>query len=348
MGHSSVNSSSPSFYRGLSGAFLSALDKLANEPCWWRDILSRHDLVIAVRDESLNVYYRGASLFRITQQGEDIIPMTHAKYLARREQGLVPLGSDGSFELDSDQALWRNYAGPNTLTEMMAAAGALAGPEKIGLHPLLLSSLHVIDVEIAFTMADVGAATESADGAIQAAEDEATTATGLSSPAFPAARQDRLDVATLEEHAGEIYVVFHEAKHFSNPELRAAPERIPPVAEQIARYRQTLSHHAEAIGRSYRDVCQGLVAIDAMRRRVLSGAETSLHPLIARVANEGIIPTVDPEPRLVVFGFDLDQRNGEVWKRHRKRLVGTEEGEFGLKLYAVGNTQGRRGPAFLA
>ena len=29
---------------------------------------------------------------------------------------------------------------------------------------------------------------------------------------------------------------------------------------------------------------------------------------------------VDVEPRLVVFGFDSDQREGKHWKRHRDKL----------------------------
>jgi hypothetical protein len=37
-----------------------------------------------------------------------------------------------------------------TLNEMIAAASALAGPEKTGLHALLIANPQVIDVEVAF------------------------------------------------------------------------------------------------------------------------------------------------------------------------------------------------------
>lgn len=47
-------------------------------------------------------------------------------------------------------------------------------------------------------------------------------------------------------------------------------------------------------------------------------------------------------PRLVVFGFDEDLRDGSVWGWHRTRL--TEE--FGLQVYGVGGTLGCRHAAF--
>jgi hypothetical protein len=50
---------------GVSEAFLDALDNLARKPSWWRDVLLRDDVFIAVRANSLNVYHRGASIFRI-------------------------------------------------------------------------------------------------------------------------------------------------------------------------------------------------------------------------------------------------------------------------------------------
>lgn len=342
--------------RGLSPAFRDALTALTDAPdgSWWRDVLARRDLVLAVRDEYLNVYYRGAALFRVERRGEALVPVTHAKYLARRVQGETALLPDGRFALDPVRALWPGYAGPATLAEMMAAAAALAGPEKIGLHPLLLASPHVVDVEITLGGGPVALSDTATDGALVAAEAVAGTAedapaagSAAVSASAPTAspRPDRLDVATLEERDGTVFVVFHEAKHFANPALRAAPDRTPPVAEQIARYRQALAQQAEAIGQAYSEVCRALAAIDAMRRRVIPDA-VALHPLIAQVAAEGLVPVVDPEPRLVVFGFDADQRDGAVWSEHRARLNRPAPDGYGLRLHALGTTQGRRRPAF--
>ncbi|WP_082477720.1 hypothetical protein [Methylobacterium sp. Leaf93] len=346
-----MSSSSSSFYRGLSETYLAALEALTNqsEGNWWRDVLARRDLVIAIRAEYLNVYYRGASIFRVEREGNRLVPTTHAKYLTRRKQGSVTLAADGTFNIDPDTALWRTYEGPATLREMIKAADALTGPEKIGLHGLLLASPHVIDVEVAFSAIAPLTTEDSKDGLVAAAQEEAGE---LAQAPLPSAAggADRIDVATLEEQDGEVRIVFHEAKHFANPELRASAGETPRVAEQIDRYRRTLAHHANAISQSYRDVCQALALIDAMRRRVQTGtpALAPLHPLISRVANSGTPPTVDPEPRLVIFGFDKDQRDGTIWQSHFKRLTDTSGHGFGLKVHAVGNTLGRRSPAFTA
>ncbi|KQP04520.1 hypothetical protein [Methylobacterium sp. Leaf93] len=284
------------------------------------------------------------------REGDRLLPITHARYLARRKQGSVKLAADGSFDVDPDTALWRSYGGPKTLREMIHAADALTGPEKIGLQRLLLASPHVIDIEIAFGAIAPPTIEDSKDGLVAAVEEDAGAAPQASS-SVTAGGTDRIDVATLEEQDGEVLIVFHEAKHFANSELRASAGETPRVAEQIDRYRRTLAHHTNAISQSYHDVCQALARIDSMRRRVQTDTQASpppLHPLISRVANSGTPPSVDPEPRLVVFGFGKDQRDGTVWQSHFKRLTDMSGEGFGLKVQAVGHTQGRRSPAFTA
>ena len=328
--------------RGLSPPLLDALDQLTSEPsdgAWWRDVLRRRELMVAVRRDTLNVYYRGASIFQVTFNDGVITPLTHAKYLSRRQQGLVPLQS-GRFAIDAESALWSSY-GPETLSEMMAAAANLAGPEKIGLHALLIASPHVIDVEI--SLEGVEETDEQQDGATLAAEEAAGDLTPPGSTTK--GRQDRLDVATLERDGDRLRIVFHEAKHFSNAELRASPDRDPKVAGQIGRYRRTLAHHADDLARSYQEVCRALVRIDAMRHRIDPHAP-ALDQLIQDVAGSALPPLIDPEPRLVIFGFDRDQREGKVWTQHHLRLTNAPPSGFGLKVTALGSTAARRAPAF--
>ena len=75
---------------GVNEAFLAGLDDLAQRPSWWRDVLMRDDVFIAVRANSLNVYHRGASIFRIDDGGNGrLIPWTHTKYLIRQQQVLA-------------------------------------------------------------------------------------------------------------------------------------------------------------------------------------------------------------------------------------------------------------------
>jgi hypothetical protein len=84
-------------------------------------------------------------------------------------------------------------------------AQTLAGLERSGLHPLVVGSTNVIDVEISLRAAHPQSdQTSSGEDGNQA------------NKSF-----DRLEVATLEQRGNDIFVVFHEAKHFSNPDLAA-------------------------------------------------------------------------------------------------------------------------------
>ena len=43
-----------------------ALETLAAEPGWWREVLHDPGLILGIRDNSINVYWQGQSLFCIT------------------------------------------------------------------------------------------------------------------------------------------------------------------------------------------------------------------------------------------------------------------------------------------
>lgn len=316
------------FRRYLSPPFIEALHRLADDAggAWWRDALHNEDLFIAIRSDELNIYHRGASLFRAFLGETGILAETHVKYLVRQQQAHAVLG-DGAFSYSSGTPIWASYEPGKTLPEMIRAANRYAGPEKTGLHALIKANPRVIDVEIALSMP--GNTREEADG--PPADDISRR---------PSRRQDRIDIATLETRPdGTVWIVFHEVKHFANVELRARPDGDPPVVDQVRRYREALAKHADAIASSYQNVCQAHTAIDAMRKR--SAPEGAvLDPLILRAATEGTLK-VDPEPRLIVFGFDQDQRDG-VWSRQKARL----EGECGLTVYGIGNPKSGTTAAF--
>ncbi|WP_060771563.1 hypothetical protein [Methylobacterium sp. AMS5] len=326
--------SEPTPYRALGEPLLAALEALSTAPhgSWWRDVLADPDLLLAVRNRSLNVYYRGASLFRITSAGEGVAAETHVKYLLRQRQAHARIGQDGSFGSAPAEAVWNRYEGPATLAEMKRAAIPLAGMEKTGLHVLVQASRNVVDVEIALAGAPVADAAAEPDGAeIEAAQlTYETTAT-----ARP--RQDRLDAASLEERgvAGEAWLVFHEAKLATNPALRS--KTTPAIVEQMRRYRATLKQEAERLADSYPALCRDLVKLGALRRG--AGAACGLNaadlpqrdPLVDEVASGARILRVDPEPRLVVFGFDADARDSTVRPITQELSV-----THGLRVYAVG------------
>ncbi len=53
------------FMRGLSPEFVRALEALAkSKQSWWRDVLEDKGLIIAVRNQYLNVYWQGNQFSR--------------------------------------------------------------------------------------------------------------------------------------------------------------------------------------------------------------------------------------------------------------------------------------------
>jgi hypothetical protein len=330
--HGSLTGAAQAGYRSLGTPLLAALEALAVAPhgAWWADVLADADLLLAVRDRSLNVYYRGASLFRITPAGDGVAAETHVKYLVRQRQALTRLKPDGRFALDPASAVWTRYEGPATLAEMKRAATPLAGLEKTGVHALVQASANVVDVEIALTGSPVADAAELDEAGVDAAllDPEAEAP-----PLRP--RQDRLDVASLEERgaATEAWLVFHEAKLATNPALRS--RTTPAIVGQVERYRATLQQEAERLAAGYVALCRDLVRLDALRQTVRAGrgltALPERDPLVAAVASGARQLRVDPEPRLVLFGFDADQRDGVV-----SAISEDLRGNHGLRVHAVG------------
>lgn len=317
---------------GVSEAFLAHLDQLARDEggIWWRDVLLRDDLFIAVRRKSLNVYYRGGSLYRIDEKDDGTAsPKTHVKYLLRQQQVLAEL-KDHEFQLPTvgkskqqREIVWKRYKSEVTLRDMIRSASDLAGVEKAGLHPLVVGNSHVIDVEVSLERAGE---TDPIEPEVTVDDHDAEQKKRF---------QDRIDVTTLERQEDAIAVVFHEAKHFTNPALRAKT-REPDVIGQVRRYQEAIARHEGPLLERYKATCRAHQRLGAMRWRVRAehGKSTrELNQLIRDVAEGTAKLIIDPNPRLVIFGFDADQKDGRLDK-NREAL-----GKFapGLSIYAVGN-----------
>lgn len=295
-------------HRKLDADFLDALEALAAAPAsnWWRDVLVNDELFIAIRRNSINVYYRGASIFKIDWKGGRILPSTHAKYLVRQAQTYVPL-IDGQFQHPATALTWERYEEEKTLREMMRAATAFAGAEKSGLHPLLVGDPAIIDAEIALT---------------RTATDEAATQ-----------QQDRLDAAVIRNTPDGPEIVFCEAKHFTNAALRASGDNLPAVIGQIRDYEKALTKYASSLAEGYVEVAKALVRINAMKGLARNGDAPALIEGIRRIAENGARPVIDTNPHLLIFGFDKAQRDDTAWKNHLKKL----ESELGGRVRAIGN-----------
>src|SRR5690348_8020573 len=125
------------FKRGIkNGKFVDALERLATRKGWWRDVLRDRDLIIAVRDEYLNVYWQGQSIFMVSFRGSEVVGSTHPKYLLNPDlSGQIALRGE-LFDLKAleSRLLMRNYESGVTLPKMKRAAGLYSGKEKQGVH----------------------------------------------------------------------------------------------------------------------------------------------------------------------------------------------------------------------
>ena len=58
-------------------------------------------------------------------------------------------------------------------------------------------------------------------------------------------------------------------------------------------------------------------------------------PLLQKVVQTGVTLRIDPNPRLIVFGFDAGQRDGR-WKAYLENIT---QDEPDLNVYAAGNPE---------
>lgn len=131
---------------------MEALAELALEKSWWQDVLQDKSLLIAVRNDYLNVYWRGQSLFEVRMEGRQILAYTHPKYLLNPNlTGTVRLDPETQvYKADPDHLLMRRYVPGETLPKLKRAAEAFAGEEKSGVQDIVHGNPNVVDVEIAF------------------------------------------------------------------------------------------------------------------------------------------------------------------------------------------------------
>lgn len=264
------------FNRGLNEAFVQALNEQYDaENGWWRQFVDDKDLFLAIRDNAVHVYYRGCRLIEVAWRNDQIVANTHYKYLVRPKEKAYVKVVDGKPQI-RDASVY--FADRLNIAELKVAAAVYAEDEKNGVHEILQRNNYILDVEVAIS-------------------------DGESVP--------RIDFAALQKgETGRTHVVFYEAKHFGNKELRSESGKAP-VVEQIDRYRSLLEQHRTSIEDSYRRVAENLCALKGVPKR-----HSDRHDLLKR----GDRFVIEEDPGLVVFGFDGDQKSGRFWVPHRKKL----------------------------
>lgn len=276
------------FTRGLSETALPAFKKYICEQKWLQILLQHKNTFFAIRNNYINIYGYGGSLVKLIYSKGNIKGETHFKYLLRKK---IESGKSGKFyvSIEDGKPQLDTYTLDNMFEVslkgnlLLAQAKLYAGEEKIGVHELMMENTNVLDTEIVFGK-DMG-------------EDEDVIG-AVPMDAQKTIKNDRVDFCALHEGKNdELKIIFYEAKTISNGELSGE------VLDQLDRYRKQLKDREVEILNAYRLVCQNIVDL-------FDGTDFSIPFLkYARMVVEKPKKlSIDPEPRLVIFGFDRIQQ----------------------------------------
>ncbi|MGL1921250.1 MAG: hypothetical protein OCD03_09485 [Hyphomicrobiales bacterium] len=303
------------FNRYLSDNFLNALEELseAKPSNWWQDVLADKDLVIAVRTNNLDVYYKGMSIFNIKLISGRVVPATNLKYLTQIEDTRIQLSEDNNFNYTQKPICIEKYIGNACLEEIKKRAGKFASVEGKGIHKILIKDRSFIDVEISLASEDI-------DGS------DVTR---------------RIDIAIIQNKDKPI-ITFVEAKDFSNKEILPNSEKKhkdihnTAVLNQIKGYNKALVVNEKEMRCSYLKVAQALVKIEDMRKNIQDNYELpkGFEP-IRIIAKNNMKPEINPKCNLLVFGFNASQRDQLITED--KTVLELLEDELSSRIHSAQN-----------
>jgi hypothetical protein len=182
------------------------------------------------------------------------------------------------------------YNGLSTLLGWIDEADAYGGDEKTLVDDLVADNGTVIDLEMGLPAWEHG-----------------------KTPA-------RIDCVALEPDAGgraSARIVFWEAKLIGDGRLRSRSK--PEVANQFQAYRRYLQDdsHRARVGDAYAEVCRLLCELHRMASRL--DRIDPLHPAVLAAGGTGYGLSIDPAPRLFVFGGEGHHVAGG-WEKHLTKL----------------------------
>ena len=286
----------PTFKRGLNAEFVDYLNELYSAGGWWRNLVDDQELFLAIRDDSINFYFRGCSILKLDwlHGKKEIAGQIHYKYLLKpsikgspyikvlKSRVNLPADLESLFLDGLDNFLDRR----DDVEELKRAVKRYADAEKSGVHNVVMSGKNpnVLDLEIAISIGKAAS---------------------------------RVDLAALHEDTGQpgiVKLVFYEAKHFKNQELRSSTDRIP-VVKQMKGYSKLINQNYSALLQSYRQVCCNLFKLEGVGQQ-----KDQRHRILQDLATGSKKLRIDDQPRLIVFGFDEDQSKGTNWKGHACKL----------------------------
>lgn len=277
------------YRQGLTDDFVAALNELNARPdgTWWAQMLHDPDLFVAIRNNYLNVYYRGCSLAKVSFENGEVIVQTHYKYLLRpRLKPEYVTARRGKFDLSASfpngisDVLTTDL---QFLTDLKLSAKIHAGDEKKFVAGIIATHDNIIDVEVALTHED--------------ADSGATSA-------------KRLDLVVLDSIGIEPLVRFYEVKLFANKEIHSHGEA--KVVSQMQTYEVLLSRYSEDLQKGFKRSCLNILDLD--------GAPSARKRLAQHALDRIEMTSIDPKPYLIVGVFDDAQRQGSAWAKQRGKL----------------------------
>ena len=283
------------FTRGLGRELLDCLQK---ERSWWRDVTEHPKLAIAVRNEYLNVYSNGQSIFKVTVKSGGLVAETHYKYLLDEAKPEYRSFSNGKFVTDGLTYI-EEYQSKKTLDRLIRNANVYAGDEKKFVHDIIGQdeNSNVIDLEVMFTTP-----AEKPEPDIEA--EKKIEKVGI----------DRIDMVALEQRDKSIWIVFYEIKTIDDSRLRA--RKNAEVLGQLSDYKRAIETRRDKIVRAYAQVCSDLIQLN---RPI--GKPGKINALIQKVAKDKNILKVECDPRLIIVGYRSAYWDSTEWQGHLKKLT---------------------------
>lgn len=277
------------FRRGLSPTLVARLNEEYDCDGWWKAMATDPQLFVGIRDNYLNVYWKGNSLLKLSLQEGRLHGQVHYKYM------LIPEARDHYINFEDGKMSpvdLKSLFMPDLcdVAGLKRSASVFASEEKAGIHKILISNPNIIDVEVAF-------GSESEEAGAKVAQ--------------------RIDFAALQMGSYGPELVFFEAKAFGNPELRSGGDEPPPVVRQLKSYREFLSNSQSQkdVIQSYQRVCSNLLSLKGIKKRY-----ESIQSHLREVSEGRRELVINNDVRLVVFGYDRDQDTGTIWQRHCQKL----------------------------
>ncbi|MCX7098572.1 MAG: hypothetical protein NTV43_11790 [Methylococcales bacterium] len=274
------------FDREISDEMINALNKqYEDENSWWRKLADHDDTLIAIREKYLNVYFNGCNVAKVELKNKKLKASIHYKYLLKNKIKSPYIEQiDKEFKITKHADLF--ITSLLDFKDILGATKAYGGIEKIGVHKIIRANQNIIDTEIAFS------------GAKSDEDDDSGK------------KNSRIDFCAIQKEDGKLLLRFFEAKIYSNKELKAEPSRKIKVISQLNRYHHILENQNADILSAYKKLIRN--AADIKGKNIL-GNILENYPDINTLK-------IDPVPRLVIFGYDDDQKKGENFKKHMDAL----------------------------